>query len=341
MSQGAQPFPATALLERICAAFAQAQELANEYAEEYGATQWWQRVRHRSLSPVQKALSISDITALARMYARFFRDPCSRGLVSWPPGWEGASPRDDIDEADLRTMRDEALYRIGCWRAETGGRYPLAALEAPDVGEPFGVWVDGTLVVDRTEYHHACASRTAALAGAAGTVVEIGGGYGGMAWHLLQADAGKRYIGFDVPETLALAAYYLGTAFPERSLVLCGEEGDDLTHLPPGSVALLPPWKMRCVPDKSVDVTFSSHLLCDLEAAARERYLAEIARFTTGYLVDYGREEDAAAEAFERHFHMIERRRTAWHHYRDPEAKECEQLLRPREEQPRANRASC
>jgi hypothetical protein len=331
MSHSAPPQPTTALLERICSAFAKAQELANEHAEEYGATQWWQRVRDRNLSPVQTALSTFDITALESMYARFYRDPCSMGLVSWPPGWEGASPRDAIDEAELRILRDETLYRIGCWRVETGGRYAVSALETPDVGEPFGVWVDGTLVVDRAEYHHACASRTAALASAAGTVVEVGGGYGGMAWHLLRVDAEMRYIDFDVPETLALAAYYLGNAFPERPLVLCGEEGDALRSLPPGSMALLPPWTMQCVQDKSVDVAFSSHLLCDLHAVARERYLAEIARFTTGYLVDYGREDAAAAEAFERHFHLIERRRTAWHLYRDAEARECEQLLRPRE----------
>jgi putative sugar O-methyltransferase len=311
-----------------------------DHAEEYGATSWWQRVRTRNLSPVQMSLVNFDIKALGRMYERFYRDPCSQGLVGWPRSWDSGTDREHIEEAELRILRDETHYRIGCWRAQTGERYPVSALESPDVGKPFGVWVDGSFVVARAEYHHACACRTSHFTSADGTVVEIGGGYGGMAYHLLRARTGIRYIDFDVPETLALAAYYLGNALPERKLVLCGEEEGALNGIEAGAIALLPPWRMACMPDKSADVTFSAHLLCDLAPVARERYLMEIARFTKGYLVNCGREDDGAAEAFDRHFHLTERRRTVWRHYRDPEAKESEQLFRPQLKES-ANSANC
>jgi hypothetical protein len=111
--------------------------------------------------------------------------------------------------------------------------------------------------------------------------------------------------------------------------VLFGEEGGTLEDVPANAIVLLPPWRMPWLTDKSVDVSFSSHLLCDLHQVAQVRYLTEIARFTRGFLVNCGREDDAFAEALERHFHVIERRRTAWHLYRDPAAMEFEQLLRP------------
>jgi putative sugar O-methyltransferase len=326
----AESTPLKALLKRICLAYTKAQEHESEHVEEYGPTSWWQDVRDRSLSPVQAALTRFDIAGLQRMYEKFYRDPCSKGLVGWPRSWKGAGDREHINEAELRAMREETLYRIEYWRTQTGGKYPVSALESPHVGKPFGVCIDGTLVVSRSEYHHACAHRIAELTGPESRVVEIGGGYGAMACFLLAAAPGIRYAGFDLPETLALAAYYLGCAFPERRLVLYGEEGDALDQLPPDAIVLLPPWKMVSLAEKSVDATFSSHLLCDLAPLAQEQYLAEIARFTRGLLLHYGRDDDAAVNAFERHFERIERRRTAWHFYRDPHARECELLLRPR-----------
>ena len=319
----------TALLERICIAFAKAREHASGQPETYAATLWWQRVRSRSLSPVQTALTNFDLPALERMYQGFYRDPCAQGLVDWPRSWNRAGTRGQIEEAELRVLHNETRYRLGCWRAHTGGRYPMSALESPDIGKPFGVWIDGTFVVTRAEYHHACACRTAELTSANGRAVELGGGYGGMAYHLIRATTAIQYINFDVPETLALAAYYLANAFPDRKLVLCGEEGETLEDIPGSAIVLLPPWRMPWLSDKSVDVSFSSHLLCDLHPAAQVRYLTEIARFTRGFLVHCGRADDAFAEVLERHFHVIERRHMAWHLYRDPAAMECEQLLRP------------
>jgi hypothetical protein len=151
-----------------------------------------------------------------------------------------------------------------------------------------------------------------------------------MAYYLLRQPSGLRYIDFDVPESLALAAYYLGNALPERRLVLCGEQRGIPEDLPAGAIVLLPPWQMTSLPDDYADITFSAHLLCDLQPTALDRYLREIARFTRRNLLNWDREDDAAAEAFNRHFQLMEKRRTTWHLYRDPNAKEQELLLQTR-----------
>ncbi len=57
-------------------------------------------------------------------------------------------------------------------------------------------------------------------------VVEIGGGYGGLAYHLMNAFERKlRYAIVDIPESLAFAGIYLSTLFPELDNVFVGESG--------------------------------------------------------------------------------------------------------------------
>jgi hypothetical protein len=51
-------------------------------------------------------------------------------------------------------------------------------------------------------------------------VMEIGAGYGGLAYHLSRIVRKAKYVIVDLPETLLFAAAYLTIACPERSLYL-------------------------------------------------------------------------------------------------------------------------
>jgi hypothetical protein len=150
-----------------------------------------------------------------------------------------------------------------------------------------------------------------------------------MAYYLLKACAGIKYMDFDVPESLALTAYYLGKSLPGHAMLLYGEA--DLAFGPdtPCEIALMPSWMMGRLPDRSVDLTFSSHVLWDLIPSAREIYLADIARFTSGVLLDISDEKDQTEEDYERLFTCLEKRPSYWNLYRAPDAKEWERVLRP------------
>ena len=57
-------------------------------------------------------------------------------------------------------------------------------------------------------------------------IIEIGGGFGGLAYHLMQVFEGRvRYIIVDLPESLAFSAIYLTTLFPDLDNHLAGETG--------------------------------------------------------------------------------------------------------------------
>lgn len=64
--------------------------------------------------------------------------------------------------------------------------------------------------------------------------IEIGGGYGGLAFHLMKAfDCKVRYAIVDIPESLAFAGIYLTTLFPELENIFVGESGPiDLPDTP-------------------------------------------------------------------------------------------------------------
>jgi len=270
----------TALLERICTAYIRATEQQSFVKQAYRATSWWQSVQQDSLAPVQRALATHDINALRAMYQNFFRNPCSAGLIGVPLHLTKAYSCKAVNDLYRRFFLGDALHRIDYWKAQTGGRFELRDLAGPGIGNPFGVLIDGTLVSTGAEYQHYCAQRICDLLPSDNaSVVEIGGGFGSMAYYLLRDRPEFTYIDFDVPESLALTSYYLLKSFPHRSFLLYGEE--ELTQAyAKVNVILMPVFELGRVPTNSVDITFSSHAMSGLSPCAMVEYMNEIARMT-------------------------------------------------------------
>jgi hypothetical protein len=317
------------LLERICAAYNRA--LQDEAAGgTYAATMWWKGVEAKHLHAVREALQSSDIERLHSMYSGFYRERCGHGLVRHPPG-HGSDRTTNLDRESYSLMREDMLYRIGYWRRETGDKYPISALSGPEVGCPFGIRLDGVFVAAGSEYQHACADRVQSVLVTGSTVAELGGGFGHMAYFLLGMDRSLTYIGFDVPESLALCAYYLGQARPDKRLLLYGETYSWRDCISAADVLLMPASEMIYLPDASVDVTFSSHLLADLQPVCLETYAREMARFTNGYVISVTIESSpeqryTILRAMSARMRLLKTRSLDWNLYRAPGAREWEDL---------------
>jgi O-methyltransferase domain len=319
----------TALLNRICTAYKAT--ITNRDHPAYRATGWWQQVRNRSLGPVRQSLLTRDIAALSGMYTNFFRDPCCTGLTAVPYGMTDVYFGGKMTDLHRRIYLADTLYRLDYWRQETRGRFDLRDLAIPPIGNPFGVCLEGTLVSARAEFHHRCADRVAGLLESKlSTVVEIGGGFGAMAYYLLSGHPKIKYFDFDVPESTALATYYLVKALPHKKFLLFGETPLTGEAISNADVALLPLFAMERLRTASVDVTFSSHTMTDVEAGELASYLETIHRVTRNHflLVSVtslpnipgllGDDGDL--------FHLEERRQLRWSSYRRPQADEIEGL---------------
>jgi len=306
------------LLERICTAYIKAVKQQQFAPVAYKATDWWQEVRKRSLGPVTQALLTRDIDALRRMYRNFFRDPCSAGLLGAPYGMSKAYFGGNIKDIYRHFYLSHVLFRFDYWKAQTDGHFALHDLAGPGIGNPFGVLIDGTHISVGSEYAHYCAHRVDSfLDSGAATVAEIGGGFGGMAYYLLRDRAGVKYLDFDIPESIALASYYLLKAFPHLTFLLYGEE--DLTNeaIARADVVLMPVFELATMPSQRVDITFSSHAMSDISSEAMVEYLNNIDRTTRGCLLYIGHSrasESISALVSQRYdsFELAETRSSGW-----------------------------
>jgi len=310
------------LLERICTAYIRAVKQQQFAPETYKATEWWQEVRQRSLGPVTQALLTRDIDALRRMYRNFFRDPCSSGLLGAPYGMSKAYFGGKIKDVHRRFYLSHVLYRFDYWMAQTGGRFSLRDLAGPGIGNPFGVLIEGTQISVGSEYAHYCAYRVDSLLDPeVATVAEIGGGFGGMAYYLLRNRAGVTYLDFDIPESIALASYYLLKAFPQLTFLLYGEEELTKEAIAQADVVLMPVFELATMPAGSVDVTFSSHAMSDISSGAMVEYLNNIDRMTRDSLLYIGnnRASESISNLVSRRydsFELAETRSSGWHSHK-------------------------
>ena len=294
-------------------------------SEAFQASRWWRLVEGGNLGPVKRALAVHDLDSLRLMYQNFFRDPCGAGLVGLP-----GIAHDSTRYKELFLI--DALHRVDLWQRRTAGRFPLSDLETPDIGNPLGVLVGGVRVRSGCEDQHFYARKIIELTGSAGTpvVAEIGGGFGGMAYFLLRDRPGLRYLDFDVPESIALASWYLLKAFPHLKAKLYGEAPLNAETVSRSDIILMPGFMLPQMPDRGVDVSFNSHVLSDMSTASIHEYLGEIVRTTRGSILHVnGTESCRAISAWlgsnARDFALVEQQRAEWNTARSlkPDETEC------------------
>jgi hypothetical protein len=314
-----------ALLQRICNAYSKAMERQPAAPETFQANRWWRLVEGGNLGPVKRALAAHDLASLRLMYRNFFRDRCGAGLVGLPGIGNAFSRYKELFLID-------ALHRIDLWGRRTSGRFPLADLETPDIGNPLGVVMGDIRVRTGSEDQHFYARKIIDLTVSAVTpvVAEIGGGFGGMAYFLLRDRPGLTYLDFDVPESVALASWYLLKAFPHLKATLYGEALLTAETLKSSGIILMPGFMLPHMPDRGVDVSFNSHVLSDMSPASIHQYLAEIVRTTRHSILHVnGGESCRAISAWlagnATDFALVDQQRAEWNAARSlhPNETEC------------------
>jgi hypothetical protein len=274
------------LIARICRSFEAASSISPP--EPFGPTNWWIELRRSSLRSVLNALQAGDISALEGMYSNFFRDRCSDGLVGKSVLLDSTLP-DPLRKAHQWAYISEALTRLDRWKTLTWDLYTYDDLSGPAIGNPFGVVLDDVLICPGAEHQHYGAKRIAGLLSETGGVaIDIGGGYGAMAYYLLRDHPSVTYWSFDLPETLALAAYFLIRSFPEKRILLFGEADRDESIVTNYDIVLMPISELTTVRSRSADIVFSSHAMSDLCPAALEIYLDCVADITKRYFLWQG-----------------------------------------------------
>ena len=282
-----------------------------------------------------RALAARDYDSLRKMYRNFFRDPCGAGVSGMP--FPRKSRGYGMGASFKQLQLIDALHRIDLWKSRAGVRSEIADLKTPEVGNPFGTVVNGVFVRSGCEDQHYCAQKIIDLVGSRhpAVVAEIGGGFGGMACYLVRDHPGMTYVDFDLPETIALASYYLLSAFPEIKATLYGEAELNAETLQTSRIILMPSFAITTMADASVDLVFNARLLFDLSPKSLHEYLTEFARITKDYVLHLNRREPSVAahawfQANAPEFGLIERHPSNWNDARTLYPNEMEYLYRRR-----------
>jgi hypothetical protein len=307
------------IVSRIIAAYQKAKVKQQSAGEAFNVSNEWLPIYERNLGRVMRALLAGNVESVQKMYRNFFRDPCSTGLHGLPINIPNLFVGGPIKPKFREYIMCDVLHRYNLWRTRTEDRYPTAALSAPMIGNPYGYSIDGTFVRAGGDYHHYYAHVIGELLGSrvSPVIVELGGGFGGLAFYLLRDHAQVTYVDFDLPEATALASYYLMRSLPNLPIRLYGEAELSSALRGAAGVFMMPSFEIMNMPSKSTAVSFNSYSLAEMSPATVKVYVDEIGRIAHGYFlhVNHNRNAVLSADNFgveKRGFKLLRREIAGW-----------------------------
>jgi SAM-dependent methyltransferase len=325
----------TLIFERIIAAYNKAKVTQLAASEVYQVGNEWLPIYERHMGEVMEALSGENVPGLKRIYDNFFREPCSVGLHGMPVDMFQHYFSGNITAEYLQYYLNDSLHRIRLWLETMGKTCPVTALETPNVGNPYGYFIDGTFIRAGTDYQHYYATVIERLIRGSEhkTVLELGAGFGGMAYYLMANSADLTYIDIDLPENVALASFYLLSAFPDKNIALYGEidlQRDDVNDY---DAVLLPNFALPMLKTDSVDLVFNSYSLAEMSRETIETYIAQFNRIASKFIfhVNHNRVSVVKADEFAidtEKFELLFRAPALWNMARNKEMDEFEYLYK-------------
>lgn len=322
------------ILKRIIAAYKKAKITQKSTNAAFNVSNEWVPIYERNLGPLMNALLTENMAELRRMYRNFFRDPCSTGLVGLPIEIPNLLSGGHISEKFREYIMCDVMHRYDLWKKRTENKYSAPVLSAPMVGNPYGYTMDGVFIRAGGDYQHYYAYAIAQLTdpGKKNVVVELGGGFGGLAYYLVRDNPYLTYVDFDLPEATALASYYLMRSLPNVPIHLYGETELSPALATPGLV-MMPSFEIVKLLPKTVTVSFNSYSLAEMSPATISVYIDQLTRITSGYFlhVNHIRNAVLSADQFgveDRGFTLVSRKLAGWTQGINPTSDEYEYLYK-------------
>jgi putative sugar O-methyltransferase len=194
--------------------------------------------------------------------------------------------------AGARARRIHELFLALLWEyvRRRDRRDILTRLEEPELGDPVvATYRDRRISQDLCNSVHELYSATAALPGGEpgpGGVLELGGGYGRVAWVFLKEFPAARYILCDIPPALAIAQQYLTTLFPDRRTFRFRhfDGHDDVAdELAAAQIAFLTPNQLELLEPLGVSLFVNISSLHEMRPEQIAHYLGLADRHTDGF----------------------------------------------------------
>lgn len=276
-----EPDPADApLIERIFTAYEKASSQQENVDARFQPSVMWQNIFRRSFPDIAESLPGRDLNRFHRFLANFGSWPEPTGIEeSW------LIRQSSTDENTKLHLQQKIMAPLIRWwlRLESQG-LDLSALEIPRHGNFGGTRVNGHVISPGSVFSQIYGRMLAGFVDVERPILaELGGGFGRLFYFLSQHLNQYCYAGFDLPETLCCASYYLLKSFPEKRFLLYGEGEWDANSLNEYDFILMPAFEITKLPDDGVDLFINENSLGNIEATACRNYIAEICRCSKSF----------------------------------------------------------
>lgn len=272
-------------ITRICNAYklAVSQKIDRDL---YSVSDEWIPIYQKYMGDIINALQDDDYAQVRDSYDNFYRRSCSVGLVGLPTNMDRFCKKRETS-LDRRWYLNDSIYRINYLKSKLG-YLDLERLATGTFGNPYGIYFDNHFIRNGADYQYFYALKLKDFCNASNykmkKVVEIGGGYGGVASFLMHDNNISQYISYDLPENLALATYTLMTIFPENDFLLYGEEGATNTNFNDKRFVMLPAHEISNLKVRDLSVAFNSFSFSEMSLRAAKNYIDTLAALEMPYI---------------------------------------------------------
>ncbi len=273
------------LAKMICESYSCMVDKIKTVEKTYRTGDFWDKVVNEWKDGSYEHFRKGDVKSVAFLLANFFKMPILRGL--WESGtWTGGYPPLMRSFKRKLNFMYTTLQSYAYWKTVTN--QPLDVLNLPNVGNPFGYEINGNIVSTaqfKLHYHSLQTYNLVKDISEKPIVLEIGAGFGGIAYYLFKTGFNGTYLDFDIPETLVLAQYFLKKSFSDKKVLMySGQEtiaADDIEHY---DIILMPNYMLKTLPDFCTDIVINTRSFSEMPMETIEEYMIQIDRICKKYL---------------------------------------------------------
>jgi hypothetical protein len=266
------------LIQKLMRAYKLAASEMAMVQEEYRTGSNWGGYLKSTRKDFYDAMSEASVEKLSVLLNNFCRNCMSTGILGGEPGF--------LQFKNATACR-ALVHDFRAWLYSVGDFDAWRNLGMPPIGNPYGYNVAGLLVNNNSFYNDYRAFLCSGLVDDVEQpiVAEIGGGYGGFGYALLQRNGAKTYVNFDIPENLIVSSYYLSMAFPKKRILLYENRGVTLDRetLRQYDVILMPNFMVPALADLAVDIFVNTISFSEMEYATIAAYCRQIERTCKKY----------------------------------------------------------
>jgi putative sugar O-methyltransferase len=295
------------VINRVIKSYNFAKSLHKTASDVYQVGYMWLPIYQQCMQTVMAALSSEDHAKVANIYGNFFRESCTIGLHGMPVDMQTCYFSGNISEQNKGLYIADLMHRFSIWINSIGKSCPFEALATPDIGNPYGCYIDGKFYRAGVDYQHYYATIISRLTRSKKhrSVLELGGGFGGLAYFLIRDNPDITYIDADLPENMAVTAFHLLSAFPDKKIALFGEIDLKTADLSAFDAILIPNFAVEDLADNSVDLAFNSYSLAEMSPNTISNYAQHFSRISSKFIYHINHTSVSAVSADDFNFDLM------------------------------------